>query len=371
MPTARTYADGAQSVLELARGKDRAETLAYRGIEYVRLLDDVAGLRRGTCVVQGRLLPVYPSIGRIFALRAGIRRTFSGPFQAEEKVDGYNVRIVRVDGRSVAFTRGGYLCPFTTDRLPDLVDLDSLFDEAPDAVVCAEVAGPGNPYIQVPCAHAECDVGLFAFDVMRGRLLPPPEADALLERHGVPRAPRVGVFGPEDFEPIREAVLRLDGLAVEGVVLKDLAGGPRVKYVTPTVNLSDLVEDGSLLAELPPAFFTSRLLRLVMGLDELGLWDRTREVEARLGHGLVGELRRALEGVRRTGIVSRTFTVRLRKAESADALLSHLSRSSRTVQVHEVERRTAGAYLLLTFRKTFLQSTSYLKTLLGGEALVD
>ena len=36
------------------------------------------------------------------------------------KVDGYNVRIVRLAGRLVPFTRGGFVCPFTDDRLADV-----------------------------------------------------------------------------------------------------------------------------------------------------------------------------------------------------------------------------------------------------------
>ena len=367
--------DAARQVVVAAEQAGRADALEYQGLGYVRLADEVGGLPRGTVIVGGHRVPVYPSIGRIFALERGVRRNFAGPFEAEEKIDGYNVRIIRSDGRIVAFTRGGFLCPFTTDRLPDLVDLNPLFDADPGLVVCGEIAGPGNPYIHVPCSHVELDVGFFAFDIMhvdREGFLPLDTRDALFERFGVPRAPRVGRFTAETVDALREAVLRLDALRVEGVVLKPPVGdGLRVKWVTPTVNLSDVVEDAGLLAELPPAFFTSRLLRLVIAMDELGLWDRRRILEERLGRGIVRELRRAITEVREQGVVARNFTVRLRDASSADALLGHLNRSSRSVKVMEIERRPAAGYYLLTFRKTYLQSTSYLKTLLGGEALVD
>jgi len=175
-------------------------------------------------------------VGRVFVLEEGARRNLPGPSAVEEKIDGYNVRILRAGGRSgrlVAVVRSGYVCPFTTDRLPDLADLEPLFDEDPDLVLCAEVAGPENPYLHGQVPRVREDVALFAFDLMhldRSGVLPVAEADAILDRHRLPRVPRLGVLEPGDAAGLREAALRLDAQGSEGMVLKPLAGeaGPDV-----------------------------------------------------------------------------------------------------------------------------------------------
>jgi hypothetical protein len=128
-----------------ALGRER-----FLELEYARLRDTVAGYRRGSLVLpDGSVIPGYPSIGRVQSLGAGLRRHYSGAFWVEEKMDGFNVRIFRWQGRTYAATRGGYICAFSTDRLPDLLD-SAILDDEPSDTPPAVTNEKGDPVVQYP-----------------------------------------------------------------------------------------------------------------------------------------------------------------------------------------------------------------------------
>ncbi|WP_435103363.1 RNA ligase [Arhodomonas sp. AD133] len=354
-----------------------AERFSVGGVEWVRLAEDWHGLPRGLVRVAGRVVPDYPHIARIFALGAGMRANIDGPCHVEEKIDGYNVRIFPAGNRTAAVTRSGRPCPFTMDRLPDLVPdgaLERVFDHMPDAVVCAEIAGPGNPYMDTASPRGGDDVRLFAFDLLRldgGAFAPLPERDRVLQAAGVPQAPRLGVYGPDDLPALIDCVRRLDREGAEGIVLKPAGDGLRVKYVCPGINVTDAASEAAMELELPGEFYTQRLVRLVMALRELGERDRIAELGERFGRELAVGFDRALTEVERSGELARRYTVRLRSAESVDALLEHLNRGSRTIRAVEEDRHHDGQHWVLTFRKVFRRSTSRLASLRGGDPVFD
>lgn len=350
-----------------------AQRLEFEGVSYVRFPGG-GGIEPGVVAVGSGLVPAYPRIGRIFTLRAGVERAFRAPFLAEEKIDGFNLRVVRADGRILAITRSGYVCPFATDRVPELAPVEELLAAHPQLVLCGELAGPENPYLVSRVPGIEEDVRFFAFDLMRlGRrgLLPLEERDALFSRFGIPEVPRLGRFAPGDFAALRRLVLELDARGSEGMVLKAPDGSRRVKYVTPTANLQDIVEDASLLAELPGEFFSSRLVRLVLGLDELGLHARATGMAEALGRALVSEFDETLHRFRERGALSRELRVRLREERRIDALVRHINRTSRRVRVSEVERRFDGRHHRVTLRKVFQVTTSWLHAIHQGRAVYD
>jgi putative ATP-dependent DNA ligase len=367
--------------LEAAQAAGSAQRGRHGDATYVRITEDVAGLRRGEVALTGpggpRLVPAFPSIARVVALDAGARAHARAPLRIEEKIDGYNVRIARWQGELLAFTRGGFACPFTLDRLPDLADLRGLFEEDPDAVVCAEIAGPGNPYMTAQARPYADDIALFAFDLMALDGDGPRhlrELDALCARHEVPRAPqllRMATYDETSGATLAALAMELDERGAEGMVLKPEAGDLRLKYVTPAVNLADIAADGWLLAELPGGFFTSRMLRFVIGACELDARERMRAFEETLGRQLADGLRRSLAQLEQDGKVYEDVPIRVRDPETVDRLVAHLNRSSRTVKCQAVTRMREGAYTRAVIRKVMMRSTSYLKSLLGGDTIID
>lgn len=362
-------------VIDRALACRAAEQQTFDGLQYVRFADGFDVFARGTVVLGDRVLAGFPSIGRIYVLEAGIKRAFRGVFYAEEKIDGYNVRVVRHAGRILPFTRGGFVCPFTNDRLRDFFDFEPFFDRYPDGVLCGEVAGPANPYIDTAPPEAPSDdVAFFAFDIMhldRPDMLPLEERDAIFHALRIPRAPLLGRFSTDNLQPLREQLERLDRSKSEGVVLKPPAQGLRLKYTTPSINLYDVTVDAPLLAELPGEFFVHRIIRLVLAYEDMGKHDQLPEVARELGRTLAGDFLLMLRRVRDGGVVSKRFRIKVHSDQAADQVLRHLNRASKKIQVHEISRVRSGPFVVVTFDKIFQQSTSWLHSLLDGQHIIE
>lgn len=362
------------TLVEKALRHGDARRLHFGDVTYVRFTDDCAAAPRGTVILGHRVLPVYPHTGRIFVLERGIERHATQTFHVEEKVDGYNVRIVRWGDQLLPFTRGGFLCPFTYDRLADLADLGPLFREDPDLVLCGEVAGPGNPYIDSRPYQVTEDVAFFAFDLMRldqAGFMPLAERDELLDRHRVPAVARFGVFDRDGLPRLKELVLELDRRGSEGIVIKPPAEGSRFKYVTPSINIQDLVQDSHLLSHLPPEHFVHRLIRLSIGLNELGLTGELPSIHQRLGEGILTGYLDSVRSVMAQGEVAKRFTMKLNTLEAVENVVEHLLTASQKIQVREVSRRREGDHWILEVEKVFVKSTSELRSLLAGRLVFD
>ncbi len=355
----------------LAAGKARREEIL--DVAYLRFRDDWHHIPRGTVIVEGRIVWGYPRIGRILRLETGLAEQFGGPFQAEEKIDGYNVRIVHAAGRALAFTRGGFLCPFTTDRLSDLMDT-SFLEAEPERVVCAEVAGPENPYLVGHPPFIAEDVRLFVFDLMpldRPGFEPPDRRAALVEAARLPAAPVLGRYTPADLEALRALLRRLDAEGREGVVLKALAPPwRRAKYVTAASAVADVRVSVSALRQLPPEYFTNRILRLVLFLDEEGM-AADPELERRLGAAFIEGLREAIAQFRAQRHVTHRFRCRFRRRAHAEALLALQQRLAGHGQVRLLRLEREGEWEVLEFEKVDPEMTGLLGHVLRGGVVYD
>ncbi len=368
-------AEGCGAIIDEALARGKAQREAFGALEYVRLSDPFRGLSRGTARFGGDIVPGYPPIGRVLNLETGLRHHFEAPFHVEEKVDGYNVRIFRHRGEGLALSRGGFVCPFTTDRLPDLID-PALFDIEPDLIVCAEVAGPGNPYLEGHPPGIDDDVVLFVFDLMRmGRpgFIPVEARYETCRRHGLPTVPAHGRFRPDQPSVLRAVLDGLDARGVEGVVLKEESNRQkRAKYVTPASVIQDISVMADGLMELPPEYFTNRLLRLALILEESPELDR-EGLRERLGAAFLDPLLGAVRGYREKHKVAHPFRCRFRGRENAERFMEHLGRASRgTIHARgfALEREDDG-YWVLTFERIFPRTSGLLANFLSGGQVYD
>lgn len=355
----------------LERGKARRERSG--ALEYLRLVDDFRGLAKGSVQLPDRWIAGYPRIGRIYRLEQGIRQQFEAPFWAEEKIDGFNVRIVRYQGEILAFTRSGYLCPFSTDRVPELMPLD-IFDQHPDLVLCAEIAGPENPYTEGGPVFVPEDVQAFVFDLMRADqtgFLPVPQKMALTDRFGLPTPRGYGRFTTGDWSQLGALLNRLDGEGREGVVLKeDSTRNRRVKYVTRFSGIYDVWIRASDVVELPGDFFTGRVLRLALFVDEAGM-PHDAGLSRDLGNAFLERLFESVEKFKRDGRVYHTFRCRFRSQEGAEAFMEHIHRILGHTYVVQRGLEARGRHWVLTFDKEVPKLTGLLHQLFQGAAVVD
>lgn len=359
--------------LALAREQGRLQETQLGPWQYLRLNQDCHELPEGTVVFGDTVIFGYPHIGRIFWLTTGLREQLSGPCWVEEKVDGYNVRLFRHGDSVLALTRRGYLCPFTSDRLADLLDL-RVFAEQPDLVLCAEVAGPENPYNEAAPAAITEDVRLFVFDAMRHNrlgLLPPREKLALVERYGLPAVPQFGLHRLDDLEPLRALLLELDRTGREGVVFKeDTPPHHRIKYVTGNSALSDLRATSLAIRQLPAEYFMQRVLRLALFRCEHGL-PVTGDLAQALGESLLDGMVAAIDQQQRQHKVCHTFRCRFRQRANAELLMAALGQRLGEGQVRLLRLAPEGAYWRLEFTKGLPRTTGLLGHLLSGGLVFD
>lgn len=360
-------------LLKDALKKNKLKVESFKGVEYLRYTDDFKDVPRGTAIFKDTVIWGYPHIGRIFQISTGIREQFSSPFWVEEKVDGYNVRIFLYDGQVYALTRGGYVCAFTTDRVMDFIDV-RFFEDNPDLVLCAEVAGPENPYVEESPPYIKEDIKLFVFDIMKKgerTFLPYREKLKLIEKYGLPSVERLGRFTPDDIEGLKSILKRFDQEGREGVVLKeDSERDKRVKYITRYANLKDIQITALNMLGLPADYYTNRLLRLALFVEEEGI-EKDEELYRDLGKAFLEGLFQACRMIREEGKVYRVFRVRFRRRENALIFLEQIKHASVHIQVNQRSLEKVGDMWVLEFEKVFLNMTGFLGHILSGGYIID
>ncbi len=361
------------SIVREAVKHRKARSESFLGFEYLRFSDDYKDVPRGTAIFQDTVVWGYPHIGRVFMLEKGLKEQFKKPFWVEEKVDGYNVRIFKLGDRVIALSRGGYICPFTTDRLPEFINL-KFFEDNPNLVLCAEVAGPENPYIEESPPFVEEDIRFFVFDIMKKNeegFLPQEEKLRLVEKYELPSVEVFGKFTSEQVGELKKLLLKLNEEGREGVVFKeDSEENKRAKYITSYANLSDIKVTAKNMLQLPPEYYTNRILRLVLFMEEEGI-ERTEHLYEELGRAFIDGLFEAIEQFKKEHKVYRTFRCRFKSRDNAVALMELMQRTSKHIQVIQRDLKEENGYWVLTFDKVFLNMTGLLGHLLSGGLVFD
>ncbi|WP_022853241.1 RNA ligase [Thermodesulfatator atlanticus] len=361
---------------DLAKAHEQGKLLFIEGLKKpaFRFKREFRGFLAGTVVGPHFFMPGFPSIPRVFVLETGIPRYLRGPFYAEEKIEGYNVRLAKVFGEIKAFTRRGYVCPFATDRYLDFLPrLPEFFEKYPQLVVCCEVAGPENPFVSEWPPYVKEDVLFFVFDLFdleKETFLPPEEKYKLLQAYEF-RTPEInGPYQPDDISSLKKLILHYDEEGREGIVIKpaSLRYGRVIKYVTSASNVSDLRVAFPYIGELDASYIVHRLVRIAITRWELGQpFDEAFSKE--LGSALFGEIKKLLDGVSQGEPVEEVFRVRLKHKEALHALLAHFRTAQVRIEIRREEWK--DGYLHVEFAKIYPRATSFWAGKLQGLAQID
>ncbi len=350
-------------VLKEAIEKGKVQKLSEE-IEYLRFRKDFSGVSRGTVICNDRVIWGFPHITRIFTLEAGIKRNIeTGEIYVEEKIDGYNLRIAKIQGKIYAFSRGGFLDAFSTEKARGL-GLDRFFKAHPRHILCGEMIG-NTPYTEP--AHGY-DVKLLVFDIMKedGSLLPCAKRRDVLEKHSIGQVPLLGRFKSDDMNSVKRIALSLNKSRKEGMVIKSSDRKSIVKYVTPWADIDDIANASRAFFDFPPGFFYQRVFRSSMFIKDFGL-DR-EEYSERLGKafylGLVESLKEASGG----DDISRKHEILVNDPAVWDEIKGHMSKE---VKIEEVSRTEEDGRLRIRFLKRYRKTSRNLRGFLKGKGVTD
>ena len=323
------------------------EQRSFDGRTYHVLSDARHGLERGTVIVEDADAVVrgYPSIPRLLVLEPGVQSFFEDheTVVVEEKLDGFNVRLADI-GEPLAFTRSGYVCPYTTARARKLLSLEAFFDEYPEQVLCAELIGPETPYTATDYEGVDThDFRVFGVrDRESGDPLSVADRRAICETYDFNQPRLFGRAPPESAaELVRDAIAELDAAGREGVVMKSETGDAMVKYTTEAQHHGELAYAFSLPFDHGRDFVFSRLIREAFQAAEFDEdEDRLQERAHDLGESILVPMVEAIQDVDDGETIGHRHTVR-GDADSIDALFDHLHDQSMTLEI-EADRREDG-----------------------------
>ncbi|KUJ93696.1 MAG: hypothetical protein XD40_1089 [Archaeoglobus fulgidus] len=222
----------------------------------------------GTIVIKAKdslkVFRGFPKIRRALLLDPTIKKHFGDrEVVLEEKMNGYNVRIVKVGDNLYAITRRGLICPYTTEKARTLID-DEFFRDYPDYMLCCEAVGRASPYVPTDVYGIEI-LEFFLFDVREGKTNQPVTIDEkkeIAEKYGFRLAEILETVSSDDVARIKEVVEKLNKNRREGVVFKDreMVLNP-LKYTTSYANQSDLRYAFRFFGEYGRDFMLSRVIR--------------------------------------------------------------------------------------------------------------
>ncbi len=333
------------------------------GIKFARFISDFRSIERGTVIIGNRIIYAYPHIKRIFTLERGIARNIKNEtVYIEEKIDGYNTRIASVNGRIVAFSRGGFIDYFITEKANESDEIKSFFIKLPAAILCAEVIG-NTPYTK---PTRDFDIKILVFDIASNGYLPCKERYDLLKKFGIESVPVIGKFQRINIKDIRKEILAVLKARKEGIVIKSEDRKEAVKYVTPYADINDIANNTRLLFDMPLGFYMQRILRSAMFIKD---FDLDKEHYAKqLGNAFYDKFIDTLQKLEKGEEISEEFEITIKNTNTWDMLLRQMSREVRIEKIFEKEE---DGMLRIRFRKVYRRTNKRLRELLNGKGVED
>ncbi|TQD28472.1 RNA ligase [Methanolobus vulcani] len=286
----------------------------------------------------------FPKIKRAMLLESAVLNNFRDipSVAVEEKMNGYNVRVIEFRGKLIAFTRSGHVCPYSTERVQNFLKPD-FFREHPDLVLYGEMTGPENPYVQKEIYGIE-SLDFFVFDIRyknTGEALPVHQRRELADEYGFNQARLFGDFSINSaYSRITEIIRELGKEGREGVVIKDPAMVLQpVKYTCSESNCSDLRQAFKFYNEAGRDYLYSRVIREGFQSHE---WaeseDEFRERCLRLGESILRPMKKTIEQVESGERISDEFRIRVKDRETIFKFRDYLDRFGLYIDLGEIER---------------------------------
>jgi len=318
--------------LEEAYWKGIIKNYQKHNLDAIQFRKGLGSVESGTMVINGETIQVirgFPKIRRTLMLKPALKKHFLKEVAVEEKMNGYNVRITQIDNNIIAFTRGGYICPYTTRKAKEILDLEDFFQKYPEMVICGEMVGTLNPYV----SHYYPEVGKLGFRIFDLREkqtnipLPVKEKRDLLREYELEPVRLLGVFPVDEApEKIIEIVRDLGANNREGVVMKDpMMQLEPLKYTSSQAQASELEYALGYPFDLAQAFLFSRIIR--EGFQAYEMAESTDELSKRalrMGESILYPMLETIKGVENGEVAAEDLVIEVENQNEAEEFIRHL-----------------------------------------------
>jgi putative ATP-dependent DNA ligase len=344
--------------------------------EYLLRFDkEISHIERGTILYEKdssfEMITGFPKIRRAMVLDPTVKKHFIGleKVAVEEKMNGYNVRIAAVRDDILAFTRSGYVCPYTTQKAKEKLSL-KFFEDFPELVLYAEMVGPDNPYISKNIYNVE-SVEFYVFDVREknsGEPFSISKKQEILNKYGFYQAKFFGKITLETApEEIGKIVRKLGETEREGVVIKDpeMILSP-LKYTSSQSNCADLRHAFKFYNETGRDYMLSRIVR--EGFQTVEWNESEYEFEKRcmqLGKSIMNPLRGSIKNVKDGHRLYEEARIRVRNLKTVVDFQEYLNRLG--VDTIFEEPQFVGGEYLITIKKLNKSTTDKTQAIWQGE----
>ncbi len=317
--------------LEEAYLKGIIKNYQKHNLEAIQFRKGLGSVEPGTIVINGESIQVirgFPKIRRALMLQPSLKKHFPKEVAVEEKMNGYNVRIALIDNQVFAFTRGGYVCPYTTRKATEILDLDGFFQENPGMVICGEMIGTLNPYV----SHYYPEIGKLGFRIfdLREKQTNKPltviEKRNLLEEHGLEPVRLLGIFPVDEApEKIMEIVRDLGANNREGVVMKDpMMQLESLKYTSSQAHAIELEYALTYPFDLARAFLFSRIIREGFQAYEMAeSSDELSKRALRMGESILYPLLETIKRVENGELTTEDLVIEVESQNEAEEFIRH------------------------------------------------
>jgi len=344
--------------------KGKAEAMKEE-INYIKFRSTYKGIERGTVIAPGRkIIWGFPHIKRIFTLEKGLKKNIKEKIIfIEEKIDGSNIRIAKIKGRIYAFSRGGFLDYFATEKSRGL-GLEKFFEEHPKYVLCGEMIG-NTPYTK---PTKKFDVKLLVFDIDdgHGNYLPCEMKYELLKKYNINSVPVLGKFSADNFKEINKLVRHINRARKEGIVIKSEGRLDVAKYVNTNADIDDIKNCVHLYFDMPFGFFNQRVIRSSFFIRDYNL-DREKYAKE-LGSAYINGLIKALDIVSSGRDIEEEFEILVNDVNIWEKIRKH---TGKEVKLTIIWKRKEGKKTRIRFTKTYLETTRKLRSYLNGKGITD
>jgi len=327
-----------------------------------RFSERIGTIPRGTVVIEKRIIYGYPKIRRVFSLADGAKHNLNpGEVWAEEKIDGFNLRVFYENGRVYCISRGGFLDYFATEKISSDLGVQKFFRDHPASTLHMEMIG-NTPYTT---PTKKFDVKYYVFDIGNGktRFVGPSERKELCKKYGLNCVPLLGKVTGEDGKKLKQIASSINKRGGEGIVLKQHLPRRVLKYVVPASDIRDLGECSAMIFDVPAGFMKQRIIRSAVSINELGL--NKKEYDKMLGEALHKHL---YSTIKNGGEVSETFEILVKKEETWNKILEHMSSE---VKIEIISKKRERGGIKIKFRKIYKKGSRKIRRAVEGYAQAD